>query len=313
MAAEDAGWPRTYLTGFAMGIADAVPGVSGGTIALIAGLYRRLIDALAAIEPALVWQSLGIVHPEHREDGLTALRSMDVPFLVVLLSGILTAVVLVTRIIHVTLEVAPAATYAFFVGLIAASALVLYQRVAIETPWEVLAAVTGFAVSFLASGSGGVPLGIGPAGTFLAGAIAVSAMVLPGISGSLLLIILGQYERMVETLQSFLEATLALASGGQLAPVIDHGTAIVFFVSGGVVGLFTVARSVDYALERSPGPTLAFLVSLVVGALRRPIVEVLGATTDPSSFAVAAIVGWVGLGGALVIAFDRYAGLPEFA
>jgi putative membrane protein len=312
MADPDAEWARIYLTGLAMGVADAVPGVSGGTIVLIAGFYRRLIDALAAIEPERLWRAAGIAVPNRRETALAAMDEMDVPFLVVLLAGVITAVVVATRIIHVALEAAPAATYAFFVGLIAASAIVLYRRVAIETPAEVLAALAGFAVSFLASGSDGLAIGIGPGGTFLAGAIAVSAMVLPGISGSLLLIILGQYERMVATLQSFLEATLALASGGPIEPVTESGVVVVVFVGGAVVGLFTVARTVDYALERAPGPTLAFLVSLVVGALRRPILEVLAATGNPSPSAIGALGAWILFGAFVVIGFDRYAGLPEF-
>jgi putative membrane protein len=312
MLEEDADWGRIYLTGLAMGVADAVPGVSGGTIALIAGLYRRLIDALAAVDPTRLRRGLGIVHPAYREDALAALDEMDVPFLVVLLAGILTAVAVATRIVHVALETAPGITYAFFVGLIAASAVVLYRRVAIETPTEAVAAVAGFAVSFLASGGDGLGIGIGPAGTFVAGAIAVSAMVLPGISGSLLLIILGQYERMVTTLQAFLEAVGATASGGPVAPVLEYGATVVVFVAGAVVGLFTVARSVDYALERSPGPTVAFLVSLVVGALRRPVAEVVAATPDPSLAAIGLLGSWAFLGAVAVIGFDRYAGLPEF-
>jgi putative membrane protein len=312
MTEDDASWARVYLTGVAMGIADAVPGVSGGTIALIAGVYRRLIDALAAIEPDRLLRSVGIVRPNHRDDALDALDEMDVPFLLVLLVGLVTAVAVATRIVHVALETAPAFTYAFFVGLIAASAVVLFQRVSIATPWEGLAAVAGFVVSFTASGSGGLSLTVGTVGTFIAGAIAVSAMVLPGISGSLLLIILGQYERMVETLQSFLEALAALASGGPVAPVVEAGTVVVIFVAGAVVGLFTVARSVDYALERSPEPTLAFLVSLVLGALRRPILEVFKTTHDPTPPTVAALVGFAVIGGVIVVAFDHYAGLPEF-
>jgi putative membrane protein len=312
MADRYPGWVRVYLTGLAMGVADAVPGVSGGTIALIAGVYRRLIDALAAIEPERIQRSIGLVHPRHRDDAVDAIDEMDIPFLLVLLVGILTAVVVATRIVHVALEAAPAFTYAFFVGLIAASAIVLFQRVSIETAPEGLAAVAGFVVSFVASGGEGLSLTVGAVGTFLAGAIAVSAMVLPGISGSLLLIIVGQYERMVDTLQAFLEAVLALASGGPIAPVVDRGTVVVIFIAGAVVGLFTVARSVDYALEHAPGPTLAFLVSLVVGALRRPIIEILDATVDPSSTIVAALIGCGVLGGFVVLAFDQYAGLPEF-
>ncbi|MFB6129195.1 MAG: undecaprenyl phosphate translocase family protein, partial [Salinigranum sp.] len=146
-------------------------------------------------------------------------------------------------------------------------------------------------------------------------AIAVSAMILPGISGSLLLIILGQYEHMVETLGTFVDRLLALASGGSIHGVFGPGATVVAFLVGAVVGLFTVSHVVRRALELRREATMAFLVSLIVGALRAPVVKVgeklaatgAGWTADVLvTFAVAAALGAV-----LVVVLDRVAGISE--
>jgi len=114
--------------------------------------------------------------------------------------------------------------------------------------------------------TGGLPV------VFVAGAVAVSAMILPGISGSLFLVILGQYTFMSETLHAFIDDLVGLASGNSLATLVENGSVVVAFVLGGLVGLFTVARVVRRALDANRTATLAFLVALVVRALRAPVV-----------------------------------------
>lgn len=300
-----------YLKGVAMGAADAVPGVSGGTIALITGIYERLIGAVTAVDVGRVRMVLEFPIPGHRRDALDAFRRFDGPFLVVLLAGILTAVVTVTRVIEVALESQPVVTFGFFFGLIAASALVLYDQVSLDTPGRVGAALTGFVLAFVTSGSASAVLGVGDAVvTVFAGAVAVSAMILPGVSGSLLLILLGQYEYMIGTLREFVDAAVGVLDGGEVSTVVAPGTTVVLFVVGAFVGLFTVAHVVRWALERYREATLAFLVSLIAGALRSPVVNVNEEVTGPWPtnvvvvFAAAAVVGAV-----LVLGLDRTAGL----
>jgi putative membrane protein len=297
---------RTYLVGLCMGSADAVPGVSGGTIALIAGVYVRLIDAITALTPQNGVALLGAVLPPDRGDLRATLGKIDASFLLPLGVGVLTAVILVTRLLEFALDDHPVAVFGVFFGLIAASVVILFRQVELSERRHGVAAAGGFLIAFLLSGDlpglsgGGLPL------IFLAGAIAVSAMILPGVSGSLLLLILGQYDPMVETLGTFIDRLVAIATGGDLSRLVDPGTTVVVFVLGGVVGLLSIARVVDRALERDRMTTLAFLVALVAGALRAPIANV-GAETAWTAATIAAFAGFAVLGAVLLYALDYYA------
>mgnify|MGYP006283286971 CR=1 FL=1 len=303
-------WASTYLIGMFMGSADAVPGVSGGTIALIVGIYERLITAITAVTPQAVLGFLKALTP--LDGGVSVRRAeaifddVDGWFLLILLLGILTAVVIVTRIITVLNESAPVVLYGFFFGLIAASAVVLLRAISIRTVGAGVAAVAGFLLAFLMSGQaeelfgGGLPL------VFVAGTVAVSAMILPGLSGSLILVILGQHARLSETLSEFVDGLAGLATGGSVDAITGPGTVVVTFIAGGLVGLFTISRVVRYALNRNREVTLAFLVALVVGALRAPVATVraeVGFSTEVTiTFLGVSVVGAV-----VVLALDYYA------
>jgi len=304
-----------YLTGIAMGCADAVPGVSGGTIALIAGVYERLVAALTAIEPARIRRLAAGLAPANRGDALAAFREMDGPFLAALGAGVLTAVVTVLRLVAHLLSVVPVLTFGFFFGLIAASAAVLLGEVDLSTLGRRAAAAAGFLIAFLASGFAAGALGSGPGIAFLAGAAAVSAMVLPGVSGSLLLLILGQYAYMTGALAAFLDAVAAAAAGNGILPAVRAAPPVAAFCAGGLVGLFTVAHAVRRALRRRRRATVAFLVSLVVGALRAPVAAVgreLAATGGTWSDAAPAFAGAALLGAAAVLVLNRYTGAIEY-
>ena len=291
----------TYLKGIAMGAADAVPGVSGGTVALLVGIYERLVTAIAGVSPGAVVRLLAAPLPGGRRGTRAAFRDLDGPFLLALGTGILTAVVVVSRLLDTLLETSPVPTFGVFFGLIAASAAIIVTDVAFDTPGRVAAALAGATAGFLLSGEGAAALPSTPATTALAGAIAVSAMILPGVSGSLLLLILGQYERMIGTLRAFVDAVIAAPRAG-LGPAVDPGLTVAAFVAGAVVGLFTVAHAVRWALDRRPEATLAGLLGLVVGALRAPVVR---AGLDGSAADVAAFGGAALLGAAVVVALDR--------
>ena len=304
-----------YLKGACMGTADAVPGVSGGTIALITGIYERLIGAITAISPDRILSVLAGALPGNRAEARAAFFEMDGLFLAALGAGIFTAVITVTRLLDVAIEEIPVLTFGFFFGLIAASAVVLYSEVSLDTPGRVAAALAGFALAFVVSGRASESLGTGPAVIFFAGSIAVSAMILPGLSGSLILVILGQYEYMVGTLKEFVDRLLGVVTGGPIEGLYDAGFTVVLFVCGAVVGLFTISHVVRRALEARREATMAFLVSLIVGALRAPVVKVgeklaeSGRAWSPEIvgvFVAAAVVG-----AALVLLLDRYAGIES--
>ncbi|ELZ71159.1 DUF368 domain-containing protein [Haloferax sp. Atlit-10N] len=308
-------WLLIYLKGVCMGAADAVPGVSGGTIALITGIYERLISAVTAITPGRIKRALGVVVPGRRADAIAAMREVDVGFLLALGAGIATAIVTVMRVLHIALNDAPVPTYGFFFGLIAASAVVLYAQVSLDGPRQIAAAVTGFVIAFVASGGSGGAFGHSLPAIAVAGGIAVSAMILPGVSGSLLLLILGQYEYMNAALNTFIDRLIDIAGGASLSVIVEPGTVVITFMLGAVVGLFSIAHVVRWALEHHRRATLAFLVSLIVGALRAPVVESTNALVDAgrswstelyAAFAVAAVVG-----AAVVLLVDRYTGIIE--
>jgi len=305
-------WARTYLIGIFMGTADAVPGVSGGTIALIAGVYERLIAAVTAVTPGRFLAGVGALTPVGGVSiprALTVWEEVDGWFLVALLAGIGTAVVAVTRAVEYLDEHAPVLLFGFFFGLIAASALVLFRALSVTRPDSAAAAVVGFVLAFVVSGLGELLAGGGLLVVFGAGAVAVSAMILPGVSGSLLLVILSQYTRMTGALKGVVDGLVGLATGASAPGFAHHSQEVVVFVLGGFVGLFTIARLVRRALARNREATYAFLVALVVGALRAPVATLNGPdyavvwTTDTvGAFAGAAVAGTV-----VVLALDWYA------
>ena len=304
------GWLIIYLKGICMGTADAVPGVSGGTIALVTGIYERLIGAITAVSPGRLREFLGAVVPgESRTEAWRAAREMDLVFLAVLGTGVVTAVITVTRVVDTAIETVPVLTFGFFFGLIAASAVVLWSDVQFDTRGRVVAAVAGFVFAFVVSGRAAAAFGHRPLVTFFAGMIAVSALVLPGISGSLILILIGQYEFMIGTLREAVDGLLATALGGSVPGLGPSLVTVVTFVTGALVGLFTTSHVVQWALSRRREATLAFLVSLIVGALRAPIADVSRRLAEANrgwtpelvgTFLAAAVVG-----GVIVVLVER--------
>lgn len=298
---------REYLTiflkGMCMGTADMVPGVSGGTIALIAGIYDRLVGALAAIDPGVLRHALQPHDPEARAALVAAWRRMDLTFLVALGLGVGTAVVLVTQVLTIALETYRQWTAAFFLGLIAASAVIIGRHV----PWTGVRAGIGIACATLATVVAALTVPTAAPSTwlvFVAGAVAISAMVLPGLSGALLLIILGQYQYLLAQLDAFLNAIGGVATGDGAAALVEPGIVVATFMSGAVVGLLTVARAVDYALDRARATTMAALVGLMAGGLYAPAEIAVEETTFTPATGVA-LVGMALAGVVVVVAFDR--------
>ena len=303
-------WARTFAIGICMGSADAVPGVSGGTIALIAGIYGRLIAMINDITPDRILTLLRSLTP--LDGGFDVRRALgifeevDGWFGLALVAGVGTAVVLVTRAVHVLNESYPTLLFGFFFGLIAASAVVLLRELTVDSAFQVAAGVVGFTAAFLLSGPVTFLDGGGPVVIFIAGAVAVSAMVLPGISGSLLLVILGQYTFMSDTLSRFIDGLIAVVTGGSTATLINDAILVVTFIAGGFVGLFTVSRAVRRALDRNRRATMTFLVALVVGALRAPVQEV-QSTAGFSSDVLVAFTAAAVVGSAVLFALDWFA------
>jgi putative membrane protein len=299
-----------------MGIADAVPGVSGGTIALITGIYERLITAITAVSPRRLARVLGGVVTPHRrrarQRARQALIEMDALFLIVLVSGVFTAIITVTSVVEVAVDHYPVPTFGFFLGLIGASAIVLATEVTARTPGAVIAGAAGFLLAFVVSGQAATGLGHALPVVFVAGLIAVSAMILPGISGSLLLLLLGQYTYMVRTLSAVTEGVVGVITGSAPGTLLRPVTVAGVFIAGAFVGVFTVAHAVRFALDRRRQATLAFLVMLIVGALRAPLIRIGLALSEAGrgwdGAAITVVAGTALLGGLAVLVLERAAG-----
>ena len=300
-------WVTVYLKGAAMGAADTVPGVSGGTIALITGVYERFVRALTRLSPSVLRHVPSIGRRDGREALLDDLRRMDFFFLVVLGLGVVTSIVTLSRVVHAALVAVRAQTFAFFFGLIAASALVLYRQLIIDTVGRALAGLAGVAIALFISGAAaGDAFGNGLPVVFAAGAVAITAMVLPGISGSFILILLGQYEYLTGVLKNFVDQLLGTLTGGGTDGLLSLAAVVGSFGVGAVIGLLSIAHVIRWALEHYREATLVFLVSLMVGSLRLPVIEIRDGITSWTPTAAATVVGAVGVGAGAVLLLDYY-------
>lgn len=236
----------TYVSGFLMGSADIVPGVSGGTVALVLGIYSRLV---ANIRQGARAASL-LVRFDLRH-GWRALRFVEWSFLLPLLIGIGTAVLTLAAGLEHLLETQPVLLAAAFAGLVAGSVVVSLteideHRVATVTLMIVSAIVT-FALLGLRTGRFTDPSLVI---VFLGGAVAICAMILPGISGSFILLMIGLYEFILGAVNGRSLVTIAV------------------FVAGTVVGLGSFSTLLNWLLRRWQDLVLAVLIGLMLGSLR---------------------------------------------
>ena len=237
------------LKGAAMGMAEVVPGVSGGTIAFVTGIYERLLESITAFHPKLL--SL------YKTGGIRAVwLEIQGPFLLNLLIGMAVGLGVGVFAITYFLETFPPIIWAFFFGLILASAWYIGRMV---SPWSitsVLAILVGFGVALAivmgTPGQGNTSLWF----VFLSGVIAISALLLPGISGSFILLLLGMYSYIVPTVKS------ALSGGGS-----EDYMVIITFALGCLTGLATFSRFLSWLFKRFPQPTLALLTGFMLGSL----------------------------------------------
>jgi putative membrane protein len=234
---------RVAVVGFIMGAADLVPGVSGGTIAFVSGIYDRLINGIKSFD--LVSLRL-LVRGRFRE----VWERIPVLFFCALGLGLLTAIFSLSRVLTGLMVTHPVQLWAFFFGLVLGSILLLMRetwrwRAADWTAFIVAAVITYWLVGLEAVQTPPSPLFL-----FLAGAIAICAMILPGISGSYLLVIMGKYHQVLEAVNHRDFASLAI------------------FISGIVVGILSFVRLVSWLLLRWRHVTLVALTGVMAGALR---------------------------------------------
>jgi len=281
-----------------MGASDVVPGVSGGTMALILGIYEELIQSIKAFDASFLQLVL-------RGRLRRALQAVPLGFLIPLGLGILAAIFTLARGIGWLLNHHPIFIWSFFFGLILASALFVARRIDQWTaPTVFTLIVTTLAAYFV--------VGLVPVKTpetlpfiFLCGAIAICAMILPGISGSFILVLLGKYQFVLEAVSRF-----------------DFGILIVF-TAGTATGIVLFVRLLSWLLARFYQLTMAALTGLMMGSLRKiwpwKALELpsTGSSTDSTAFVnvlphdfsgeLMAAIGLALLGGVVVCILQRLA------
>lgn len=225
-----------------MGAADVVPGVSGGTIAFITGVYDTLLESIRRINPSLisVW----------KQGGLRAvIQHINGPFLLALFAGIITSIASLAKVISWLLETHPVPLWSFFFGLILVSIYHIFKQVEAKSLSRLVIAILGVVFAYTITVVEPIAWSATPIHVVFAGAIAICAMILPGISGSFILLLLGMY-----------------------APILGAVKGLQFdivglFVIGCVVGLLSFSHLLSWLLKHHRDITLSFLCGLMAGTL----------------------------------------------
>ena len=232
------------LRGIAMGAADVVPGVSGGTIAFITGIYEELVDSIKSI-------NLEALRLLFRKGVPAFWNHINGWFLLSVFAGILISVFSLAKILETLLLLYPIMVWSFFFGLIIASAITILKKIKQWKPADVIGIVAGSITAYFITV-------LSPAQTpesywfvFLAGALAICAMILPGISGAFILLLLGKYAFMIAAISQL------------------NVTIILIFALGAVVGLLTFSNLLSFLLHRFHDITVAVLAGFMIGSLNK--------------------------------------------
>lgn len=230
--------------GVAMGAADIIPGVSGGTIAFITGIYEELINSIKSVNGEFFRLLF-------REGIKAAWKHINGSFLLVLFSGIFLSIFSLAKVISWLLEVYPKMVWAFFFGLIIASALHVGKKI---TRWNTLNVITLLAgIAIAAWITIATPATTPEVWWFilLSGSIAITAMILPGISGSFMLLLLGKYEFILNAVNDF---------------KVDI---IMIFGAGCLMGIIAFSNIISWFFRKFPNATMAMLTGFMIGSLNK--------------------------------------------
>ncbi len=270
------------LKGAAMGAADVVPGVSGGTIALITGVYEELLESIRSVN----FKTLKLFFTGKFKQFWNAVNGN---FLISLVAGILISILSLAKLITVLLRDHPIYVWAFFFGLVVASTYFVAKRVGKWNVWKVLAFIVGAVIAYLitvatpAQTSESLPF------IFLCGVIAICAMILPGISGSFILVLLGKYEYIMHALTT-----------------ADFPVLLVFAL-GCVIGIVVFSHVLTYLLKKFYDFTIALLSGFMLGSLNKvwPWKELVPdmSVADPTLFERNIVPDEHVLGGILLMVF----------
>lgn len=230
--------------GLAMGAADVVPGVSGGTIAFITGIYSELIESLRSFNLA----SLGLLFKGQIS---SFWKKINGSFLLALFSGILISIFSLARLMQYLLANWPVLVWSFFFGLVLVSGFIVLRKISAWNIARISALVSGIVVMVVVTTFTPAETGEAYWFIFIAGAIAICAMILPGISGAFILLILGKYQFILQAVSSLDLPVLAI------------------FGAGVVTGLLSFANLLSWLLRRFHDITIALLSGFIIGSLNK--------------------------------------------
>lgn len=235
---------RLYFSGFMMGSADTVPGVSGGTIAFLLGIYEELIQSIKTVSGEVLKLALQLKIKE-------AWKAIPFGFLVPLMLGIFSAIIVLADGISYLLKYQPAYLWSFFFGLVVASVMMVRKRVVTWNKHDYLALLIGAIFAYVLVGAVPVSTPETMLALFLSGSVAICAMILPGISGSFLLVIMGKYEQILNavTERNFLVLSV--------------------FMVGAVFGLAIFSRVLSWLFAKHHDIVVAALTGFMIGSLRK--------------------------------------------
>jgi len=251
------------LRGVLMGGADVVPGVSGGTIAFITGIYQELLDSVSAI-------NLNAFRLLLKGQFSDFWKTINGNFFIFLLIGIAASIISLAQILNEIVS-NPEETkekillWSFFFGLITASSVYIGKQINKWNIKNILGLLIGTIIAF------GITIMAPASGTdaswylFFAGFIAICAMILPGISGSFILLLMGVYPIVLGSISNMVEGLKT----GDTEILMDNGFIICVFASGCIVGLLSFARLVSFLFKKSPETTMAVLTGFLIGSLNK--------------------------------------------
>lgn len=227
-----------------MGIADVIPGVSGGTIAFISGIYEELIGSIKSIDGDAFKLLLRFQIQEFW-------KSINANFLIAVLAGVVTSLLSLAKLMTYLLEHHPIPVWSFFFGLILVSAPLIMRDIKKWDITTVTAGIIGIVIAYLITILSPTETPTNLPFIFFCGALAICAMILPGISGAFILLLIGKYEYMIKALINF------------DIPVIS------VFVVGCFLGLLGFSRFLSWILTHYRFPTLALLAGFMIGSLNK--------------------------------------------
>ena len=233
------------LKGMAMGAADVVPGVSGGTIAFISGIYEELLNSISSF-------NFSLINIFKNEGFKSVWIKVNGNFLVSLFVGILISVLSLAKLIESMLENHPIVIWSFFFGLVLASIIYIGKQITKWTKGSFLCLILGAILAFyITTLNPMVSANSSPWFLFLVGMIAICAMILPGISGSFILVLLGAYKPVLNALNT------------------KDFVSIIIFLVGAVLGLLSFSRMLKWLFSTYKNYTLATLTGFIIGSLNK--------------------------------------------